>query len=254
MTLEVDRHEITLFVDTLFKHAVPQSFVSLRSFYDGGGDKPFRINPVRLTGDLAFLTKTAGEEAYRAANNPKKIVFCPPIATFRGKDRAAEVDIQQGLVLSVECDEQPRTARERLEQLLGPATVVVASGGTWIDPATGEKHAKLHLHWRLAAPAEGPRIADLKEARRLATRIAGADETNITPVHPLRWPGSWHRKSEPVLCMIDTLWDDREIDLDTVLTALRAAAPPEQPRPQGNGAAEQAGESWRPSRKDRRRI
>jgi hypothetical protein len=117
MTLEVNRHEITLFVDTLFKHAAAQSFVSLRSFYDGGGDKPFRINPVRLTGDLAFLTKTAGEEAFRAANNPKKIVFCPPIATFKTKDHAAEGDIHQRLALSVECDEHPRAAREKLEEL-----------------------------------------------------------------------------------------------------------------------------------------
>jgi hypothetical protein len=86
-------------------------------FYDGGGDKPFRINPVRLTGDLAFLTRTAGEEAFRAANNPKKIVFCPPIATFKTKDHAAEGDIHQGLALSVECDEHPRAAREKLEEL-----------------------------------------------------------------------------------------------------------------------------------------
>ena len=38
MTLEVNRHEITLFVDTLFKHAAAQSFVSLRAV-GGGGSK-----------------------------------------------------------------------------------------------------------------------------------------------------------------------------------------------------------------------
>jgi hypothetical protein len=32
--LEPDRPQIKLFVDALFKHAVAQSFVSLRSFYD----------------------------------------------------------------------------------------------------------------------------------------------------------------------------------------------------------------------------
>jgi hypothetical protein len=164
-------------------------------------------------------------------------VFCPPIATFKTKDRASEADVHQALALSVECDAQPREARERLEALLGPATVVVTSGGTWMDPATGELQPKLRLHWRLAAPAEGSRLADLKEARRLATRIAGADASNVPPCHPIRWPGSWHRKGDPTLCAIETLWADREIHLDEALATLRAAAPPEHPRQQGNGAA-----------------
>jgi hypothetical protein len=181
--------------------------------------------------------KTAEEDAYRAANAPKKVVFCPPIATFKVKDSAADADIRQGLALSVECDAHPKIAREKLELLLGPATVVVASGGIWTDPATGEPHAKLHLHWRLTVPAEGPRLALLKEARRFATRIAGADLSNVPPCHPIRWPGSWHRKGDPVLCAIDTLWVDNEINLDAALVALQAAAPPEQARQQGNGAA-----------------
>ena len=45
-------------------------------------------------------------------------------------------------------------------------------------------------------------------------------------MHCLRWPGSWHRKGEPRLCEIFTVNPDAEIDLDTALTALQAAAPP----------------------------
>jgi hypothetical protein len=79
------------------------------------------LSTVRLTGDPAFLTKSAGEEAFRAANNPKKIVFCPPSATFKIKDHAAEEDIHQGLALSVECDEHPdprvRSLRSYVEGL-----------------------------------------------------------------------------------------------------------------------------------------
>jgi hypothetical protein len=98
--------------------------------------KPFRINPVRLTGDHAFLTKTAGEEAFCAANNPKKIVFCPSIATFKTKDHAAEEDIHQGLALSVECDEHPRAAREKLEELRrGPSQALLLRPRSPLLPA-----------------------------------------------------------------------------------------------------------------------
>ena len=44
-------------------------------------------------------------------------------------------------------------------------------------------------------------------------------------VHPIRWPGSWHRKSDPVLCSIDTAFPDNEIDLVKALGILKVAAP-----------------------------
>ena len=43
--------------------------------------------------------------------------------------------------------------------------------------------------------------------------------------HPIRWPGSWHRKAAPRLCEIAALEPDREINLDAALAALQAAAP-----------------------------
>src|SRR5207344_1082779 len=99
------------------------------------------------TGGLGFLVDAAEDDARRAAQAPIKVVFCPPIAVFASRDSAAEENIEQALALSVECDKHPATARAKLEALLGPATVVVRSGGVWTDPATGEQHDKLHLHW-----------------------------------------------------------------------------------------------------------
>jgi hypothetical protein len=66
--------------------------------------------------------------------------------------------------------------------------------------------------------------------------LVGADPTNKTVVHPLRWPGSWHRKAEPPrLCRIERCDPDVEIDLDEALAALKAAVgalPPEdKPEP-----------------------
>jgi hypothetical protein len=137
-----------------------------------------------------------------------------------------------GLVLSVDCDQHPDEARETLERILGPATVVVRSGGKWTDE-TGQAHDKLHLHWRLSKPARDGALPELKRARELAARIVGGDMSNVPIVHPIRWPGGWHRKGEPVLCTIAAEDSDAEIDLAAALKVLEATAPA---RPQGNGA------------------
>ena len=93
----------------------------------------------------------AAHQATRAANAARPAVFAPPVATFIG-DRARERDLGNGLVLTVEADHAPAVARRNLEFVLGRATVVVASGGCWTDPETGEVEDKLHLHWRCREP------------------------------------------------------------------------------------------------------
>jgi Protein of unknown function (DUF3987) len=124
--------------------------------------------------------------------------------------------------LSVECDEHPQTARRKLEAVLGPATFIVASGGDWTDAETGEIESKLHLHWRLMIPARGAALADLKLARALAIDLVGGDPTAKSIVHPLRWPGSVHRKREPRLCRIVQA-TAHEIDLAAALAVLKDA-------------------------------
>jgi hypothetical protein len=123
---------------------------------------------------------------------------------------------------------QPRSCSSRRwhENILGPATAVVYSGSVWTDTETGEVQAKRHLHWRLAVPAHGAEaLGKLKLARELACRIVGADPSNISTVHPLRWPGSWHRKGDPVLCRMEACNPDLEIDLDNALAQLKEACP-----------------------------
>ena len=139
---------------------------------------------------------------------------------MRGKS-----DLAEGLTLSVECDAHARAAQVKLEELLGPATVVVESGGEWTDPETGKIEPKLHTHYRLKAPAGSKSEQEkLKLARKLAAKIVGGDPSNVPLVHPIRWPGSLHRKGDPKLCHIVSLNPDAEIDLDTALEILRNAA------------------------------
>jgi hypothetical protein len=127
--------------------------------------------------------------------------------------------------------------------------MVVRSGGKWADPATGEVQDKLHLHWRLRTPARGEALPLLKQARDIATRFVGGDPSAKPVCHPLRWPGSWHRKAEPVMCTIETASPDSEIDLTAAVAALIAACPEQaQPKADGNNSGDPStgaqGEDW----------
>ena len=220
--LEVDRVQTARFASSLFRHASPAYFVSLRGFHDAEPKRPFSIQAVPAD---AGMPHVAAELAQRCADAGNPVVFCPPIATFKTADNAKAVNLAEGLALSVEIDRDPAAARQRLEALLGPANVVVASGGEWVHPDTGEIFDKLHMHWRLAVPTrDADAHATLKQARKLATQLAGADASNVPLVHPIRWPGSWHTKRSPRLCRIVAENAETQINLADALAALSAAA------------------------------
>ena len=242
--LEPDRAQLEVFIDALFRYAAAGNFVSLRSFYeDRGNSKPFLIDPIKLNGVAFTLEEAAFNGARRAANASEKIVFAPPTCTFRNPTKATEADIAEGLVLSVECDQRPQQAHRQLEALLGPATVVVRSGGFWPNPQTGKPEDKLHLHWRLAEPAgDKATIAKLKRARILAARLVGGDPSNSPVCHPIRWPGGLWRKGEPPrLCAIEAANLDAEIVLEHGLGELETAlgaARQDDPEPHETGPLE----------------
>jgi hypothetical protein len=226
MPLEPDGDQLETFIEGMFRHCGARGSVSLRAFYEFDSKKPFRITNVGLAGGLKFLMSAAIDDARRAAQDPKPVVFCPPIAVFDAgiKGRAREEDILEAPALSVELDQKPYAALADLERLIGPATLVVRSGGKWTDPASGEAQDRLHAHWRLVRPARGASIKTLKRARRLATALVGGDPSNVPACHPIRWPGGWHRKAAPRLCeIIDLGHLDDEIDLDQALAKLESA-------------------------------
>lgn len=242
MLLEPDREQIEIFADAIFRRAGDQGFVTVRSFLEEG-DRPFRISAAARSGGLEFLVEVCVDDARRAAQSPAPAVFCPPLAVFVGKEKAREEDLLEGLALSVECDQHPREARTILEGLLGPATVVVRSGGTWTNGSTAPED-KLHLHWRLKVPATGKLLPILKQARDLAARLVGGDPSNKPVCHPIRWPGSWHRKAEPRLCAIEQIDADVDIELETALAKLQVAAPSESPNAKSNGIDPSDSSEW----------
>jgi hypothetical protein len=124
MSLEPDRDQIEIFVDAIFSRASSQGFVSLRSFYEGRTES-FNIIPIAFHGDrrFQFLIGKAETYARAAAQAEQPVVFCPPLALFNNRKTAREGDIEEAITLSVECDQCPRQARRKLEELLGLATV-----------------------------------------------------------------------------------------------------------------------------------
>jgi hypothetical protein len=236
--LAADRGQIGRFVAALFRYADEGTVVSLRAFRDdvdgtwGASEWPsVRVNAV----GLEPVAAAAPDFAERCAAAPGPVVFAPPIATFRTEGSAAEKDVANGLVLTVECDKNAPEARALLERLIGAATLVVASGGQWVDPDTGEITPKLHLHWRLKEPTRT--FADhqkLKQARLLAQRLVGSDASAVPLVHPIRWPGSWHRKAEPRLAKIVGGNVNAEIELaDAYERLCEAAVAAGQEKPAG---------------------
>ena len=218
--LQPDRDQIERFGDATLRHVGHDGFVSLRSF--DMKNNPFIIQCVGLNDGLVPLFDAAEDIARRCAQAAKPITFCPPVASFNNTRSATERDVLDGPTISVDLDNNSQRGLALLERVLGPATIVVRSGGTWSN-GNGEGGDKLHAHWRLTHPARGDDLVKLKLAREMAAHLVGADPSLAPICHPLRWPGSWHRKAEPKLCQIAVLDADREIDLETAIEVLRRA-------------------------------
>jgi hypothetical protein len=199
-----DRAEIDAFTSGIFLYADEGTFVSLRIFdqYDRTVP-PILIRSVKVNGDASRLVDEAFRAAQHSVDHARSTNFCQLLTTFKTGDGAKGSDLANGLALSVELDEAPNAGRTRLECLLGPATLVVASGSEWINPETGEAQLKLHLHWRLSEPTrQDDEHAHLRAARAAAALLAGADPTGVLVGHPYRWPGSWNTEGRPYMARI----------------------------------------------------
>jgi hypothetical protein len=225
--LNAERAQIEQFIAAIFPYADEGTFISLRAFdqFDGG-QKALFVTGVKIGNDIPKLVTQAAFAAERAANYERPAVFAPPVATFNNKQTARSIDIANGVAISVEVDSgDTKAARARLEGLLGPVTIAMTSGGEWIDPETGEVHAKMHLHWRLSEPTRTPEDhGRLQYARALAARLIGGDPTAAPSAHPLRWPGSWNTKAKPRLASICAGNQAAEVHLDWALEKLEEAA------------------------------
>jgi hypothetical protein len=98
------------------------------------------------------------------------------------------------------------------EALLGPASLVVESGGkTEADP-------KLHAYWRLAdGSGDVSKICEVREA--LALRFGG-DPAFKQPAQVIRVPGSLHFKADPKPVTLRTVRPEATYELARILSAV----------------------------------
>src|SRR5690349_3347628 len=138
--LLADRETMRQFVEAAFRYADDETYIALRAFDQFNRSVPPYCNRnVRIDGNLGAVVDIAVRSATTLANSDKQTVFAPPVCTFQTSTGAATRDLANGLTLSVDVDQGNTLAiQRRLEGLLGPCTVIVASGSEWTDPTTGE--------------------------------------------------------------------------------------------------------------------
>lgn len=104
------------------------------------------------------------------------------------------------------------------EGLIGPATVVVESGG---ETASGPK---LHAYWRLATPASGSAIEQACRVREELAHRFGGDPAFKQAAQVIRIPGSVHFKGKPKLVKLRRVGAET-YDLAAVVAKLGLHAP-----------------------------
>ena len=178
------------------------------------------------------LIRIAEKIATDVARRPyeESAVFAPPPCVFTEKTKATEANVAFCPAIAVDLDVRPSESLVLLEQVLGTPTLIVASE-VYGRRRKATMEPKLHLYWRLRAPAVSREDLALSSQAYPCWSLAPCRwrrDCRLSVVHPLRWPGSWHTKSQPAqLCRIvggdKTCEVDLSSALDAIETALRAA-------------------------------
>jgi hypothetical protein len=125
--------------------------------------------------DRAILAAKVGVGCYMA----------PAVLNYR---KANDESLVSLVCITLDLDVgDTEAARKKAEGLLGPATLVVGSGGT-----TPEGMPKMHLHWRLTEP-ETDTVA-VGALRKLLAAVVGGDSAFGRPPQVVRIPGTVYDK------------------------------------------------------------
>src|SRR4051794_27879111 len=77
-----DPVQLGSFTRAVYRHAEPDTFVSLRAFYHDASMPPAKIHAVKISGDLEELVADSIAIASSVANSPEPTVYAPPICCF----------------------------------------------------------------------------------------------------------------------------------------------------------------------------
>jgi hypothetical protein len=203
------------FFNALYAH-VPAGALNLRAVPEPRDGRPTRNSHCDL--DFSFFDNI--ERFVRdCAVNSCAAFFIPGTV---GPGGTKQKDVLSLPAVLVDLDRgEPDKNLAAIEALIGPATVVVESGGV-----TKDGHKKLHAHWRLQAAATGSdveRVCQVREA--LAQRFDG-DPAFKQSAQPVRIGGAVHHKHGAVLSRVRVVRPDAEYALDDICRAIGAAAEP----------------------------
>ena len=232
--VSVDPAEIERFVNALFPRASEGGFVSVRAFFDDelakrSNEKPFKISH----GPAQWRRAGAGHRGGHQDRRGCRAIQAPGRGRARRSRRSPAERPARRACSRAWCFPSSWTRGRpllspALRAVIGPPTLVVASGGMWTDTETGELHDKLHVHWRLNEPTQAAGGAPSSEAGAVARLRSGRGRRHLQAGRPpdadgrvrcigrIRPIPSWHGSS--------TSNPDSEISLDDVLSELEGLA------------------------------
>jgi hypothetical protein len=156
--------------------------------------------------EVGEIAEALPGNASHAASSARAVYVVPGTVETPSTARAEDI-VSTGVVLADLDEGDIASKRAHLERHLGPATLVVASGGR-----TGEGQQKLHLYWRLSEAAiedDRERVRALRE--RIATAVGG--DTSFKSLHqPIRVAGTIHGKNGQRSLV--RILEDRDVEYD----------------------------------------
>lgn len=220
----IDRDQIALFVDVVFSWC--DGLIPLRGLPEKGVT-PGPPNDLRWIPADAGAPEIMASAARAAASVGRAIYVIPGTVGHNGEARTEHVRQMQALVVDLD-DGDISAKRDHLIRNLGPASLIVESGGV-----TEDGQSKLHLWWKLTEPAEGEDLARLCQLRAAMALKVGGDDSFGSAHQPIRVPGTIHGKYGRTAQV--RIVDQQPIEVDLAeFAALVAAMPALTPETSGS--------------------
>ena len=233
----IDPQAIARHLELMFGYL--EGYVPLRLLSELGTPIKPAHNTFHQTDDDGFV-RAVQQAAARAHLEGRAVYVVPGVVASPGSAKAKDV-VASGVLL-VDLDEGDTAARrDHLIRHLGPASLIVASGGR-----TDEGHEKQHVYWRLSEAATGEDLKTLTTLRARVARAVGGD-TSFDSIHqPIRVAGTIHGKNG-VKTLVRIL-DDTALEYELSDLAERVLEMPVDPDLAGgaspDGGAKHADNAW----------
>jgi len=214
---EPDPEQIAQFMEVVFGYC--DGLIPVRSFIDKGQGIDGRPHNIWIDAQEAVAAKMATFATW-ATREGAAVYVIPGTVAAPGQAKAADILQMQTVVVDIDSGDIA-AKRAHLERHLGPASMVVESGGI-----TPEGQRKAHVWWKLTEPVEGSDIARVTRLRGDIAAKVGGDMHFRSAHQPIRVAGSvYYKNNLKTQVQIVEFNPDRERDLAEFIEAV-ADMPP----------------------------